>query len=597
MNKCFCHFNGYEVKDAKARQRLDNLKIVNVKDFGALGDGVKDDTLAIQNAIDYAYDNNIFSIYLPGGEYTISKPLLLYGKCKIYGDNAESTKIHKTSNEKCDIENHKYDAIIILTDRDYSIDGYTEGQQISNLSLIGNIETYTSDKSENEKQYAILCIKTNGSPKVKITDFIINNVDVGIKSNKMWMSSIKNSRWLSCYYRAIYIVTESQGLNIENINTSSTHEVGIELNGATYSTLTNILIEWLYGGIAYKLSSWRGDILNCGYEQGNGVKNGFALSKCNVRLTGGFLSGKTPENETDCFIFNVNNSTLEIENTSIGHDIQNQEYNGSIARVTNNSHLMFGKGNTFYCKFKGNILCESDSNSASLLTIDGITHGLLNGKTSYFREIQQNNIDYLDESINNTPKILEKNIYLDNISNPYKSSTKTDLSWGIPYKKGDIGFYNNPKVTGQAGFICNRNNKTDVQEIAGTIQSISNGSLTFDTTQITDYADNGITLYKNCSIEGVTSGASAVVDSYTDKIVYISSLSGAFVEGEKVRLKSTTNARNGDFVMIPIISSGKTFQRPTTSLTVGQMYYDTNLNKPIWYKGSSKWVDATGTEV
>ena len=58
-----------------------------------------------------------------------------------------------------------------------------------------------------------------------------------------------------------------------------------------------------------------------------------------------------------------------------------------------------------------------------------------------------------------------------------------------------------------------------------------------------------------------------------------------------------TEWTNGTYMKIPVISSGATADRPTASLAVGQMYYDTTLNKPIWYKGSSVWVDATGTSV
>lgn len=35
--------------------------------------------------------------------------------------------------------------------------------------------------------------------------------------------------------------------------------------------------------------------------------------------------------------------------------------------------------------------------------------------------------------------------------------------------------------------------------------------------------------------------------------------------------------------------------RPTADLTIGQMFFDTSLGKPIWYKGDNVWVDATGS--
>ena len=42
--------------------------------------------------------------------------------------------------------------------------------------------------------------------------------------------------------------------------------------------------------------------------------------------------------------------------------------------------------------------------------------------------------------------------------------------------------------------------------------------------------------------------------------------------------------------------SGISSQRPTLSLTIGQMYFDTTLKKPIWYDGTA-WVDSTGVYV
>jgi hypothetical protein len=42
--------------------------------------------------------------------------------------------------------------------------------------------------------------------------------------------------------------------------------------------------------------------------------------------------------------------------------------------------------------------------------------------------------------------------------------------------------------------------------------------------------------------------------------------------------------------------SGPTADRPTTNLVVGDYYFDTDLNLPIWYDGTD-WIDAAGTVV
>ena len=44
-----------------------------------------------------------------------------------------------------------------------------------------------------------------------------------------------------------------------------------------------------------------------------------------------------------------------------------------------------------------------------------------------------------------------------------------------------------------------------------------------------------------------------------------------------------------------INQAGSTAARPTTAV-LGQCYFDTELNKPIWFNGTD-WVDYTGTIV
>jgi hypothetical protein len=43
-------------------------------------------------------------------------------------------------------------------------------------------------------------------------------------------------------------------------------------------------------------------------------------------------------------------------------------------------------------------------------------------------------------------------------------------------------------------------------------------------------------------------------------------------------------------------SHGTTSQRPTAKLQIGQFFFDTTLDYPIWWNGT-KWVNASGTGV
>jgi len=70
--------------------------VVNVKDFGAIGDGVADDTAAIQAA---ANGNGGKAVYFPSGTYKISQAIVISGSgISLFGDGDSASTIFTTAN-------------------------------------------------------------------------------------------------------------------------------------------------------------------------------------------------------------------------------------------------------------------------------------------------------------------------------------------------------------------------------------------------------------------------------------------------------------------------------------------------------------------
>ena len=150
------------------QERLD--EIVNIKSFGATGDGATDETVAIQRAIDQLYINNSTKgteqsrvrLYIPAGLYKVSGTIYIPPYTTIYGDGIDKTKFNMTGN-----------AAVFQTVNGSSVAGnYADDSTSTTLNQASNIhlEGFTvSTTSATSPAIKLQSVKSSHFKEIKIT--------------------------------------------------------------------------------------------------------------------------------------------------------------------------------------------------------------------------------------------------------------------------------------------------------------------------------------------------------------------------------------------------------------------------------------------
>ena len=382
--------------------RIDKLEksggvVVSVKKWGAVGDGVTDDTTAFITCFNEITENNI--LYIPHGIYVINGTHEFLLKCPIIGDNATFILVNSyfRYNENCSVDgitfnysdkttaisfksatpakkvvirncnfvylkqtptNRNAVAVRVLSEiseiENIEIIGYEGGVIYSNVvgldskyNTINNIFGKNIETLVDVEGYTNAATATGSLKNFDISNIVLENTDEEL-------AGITNTVGCDCL-----LFTFVDNFNIQNITSIRAKERAIYLNTCTNGTITNV---YNYYSDNIKIAGQ------------NNVRNSYNIRVSNI-LTNECYLGSIFD------VYDANN--IFISNFSSINNVETD----SLIRVRGKSREIFFDGGEIYGSYRGIISFEyNDSVINELVNInfnDIVMYNIINGNVDY----------------------------------------------------------------------------------------------------------------------------------------------------------------------------------------------------------------------
>lgn len=493
---------------------------INVKWYGAKGDGVTDDTAAIQAAINAAFaDGGNISVFLPAGTYLISTTLNLMATndpsdfyhghgVHLIGHDKSSTTIVKNNNVK---GSNGYDSVIEVAG--FVVNSTTSAKSgtgiwIKNLTLENN-STAAESWAIHGKAFQRGCME-----------------ELNIKAvNGIYLSDPYCSRYIGVFLRV--------------------QELGMWLDGGTSNYLQSCFVK--HGKNAFKISSYYSTLDTCFTEDCTGTifdfpsAYGISMVGCGdeaphaqykIGIGAGVLEimgyfSNFPVCDTSngltikdyAIVHAYGNATLSLKGLELGfttaapvtQDAYFAHYENDINASVSVSDVRYTTSDGYGGTPGGNIHRLIYASNPTDLKDDGKI-GVKGTSVLTRRNFGQPYIGMRNLKDTFSTSMYGNAIYLDNVDDTHTSNA--DVSSEPGYNQGDLLLYNNPDGRALLGSVATNTAETVAQN---------------------------------------------------------------------------------NFAHIPLVQGGPSSERPKITLNqIGIMYFDTTLNKAIWWNGSA-WVDYQGT--
>ena len=321
----------------------DHNRVVNVLDYGAVGDGVTNDTAAIQAAIN-AIPVNGGTVYFPAGKYIISAPLTVSVKNTVlcgYGCGTQNNTTNATYHTALQVASTwNADEGMIQTNYLYTNAANAKGGLlIEGLTLLAGLGgtgsgvcgIHVKKQTGDNHFWGDLTLRHvsifNGNKGVY---FDANGSSAGFG----WVT-LDNVQIGSCNYGVHCSAAAGQFINVFRTNDSKIWQNRQGVSGGNYQTRTGggILIE-NGNGITIRSTDLEGNQVGIHTGAANVVIDGDYFEACtdaaivlvgarNVRITGMGGTGSTGTKDREVYCYNCDH--VRLENSGVFADTGNDD--------------------------------------------------------------------------------------------------------------------------------------------------------------------------------------------------------------------------------------------------------------------------------
>ena len=572
------------------RRQLDGI-ILSVKDFGAIGNGSVDDTLAVTKAISYASENHR-SIYFPAGNYKVTDGFTITEGVNIFGDGPELSVIephfdaadthvfNMTAGGNLNVFDLSFDGTDVTdydpTNQVYMIDvdpssGTLENVNIhnvkfSNLTQVTGV--YETDPDADLR--ATHCIFLDNVDHVTVTDCTTDTVSGSfLYAQYVNHLFVQNNALTDVGWYPIHLEARVRFFTIDS-NYFNMSDTGGVILGGFIDAYEDVTLSIPNSGTDSDKVFYHNGIISNNFMYGYCAHTSVidVLSMNGVVVKNNILNGVVigTNNSSPTVLYHIHVGTRAASDTTLyGPPINISVLGNMIRSGENGTPFDFG------------IRVDNDNQSASdVLSRRPIEHIIVKDNIIGF--------NLYDEGSTYSDINMDKGIYFDGGNGGMNDVTCEDNSILV--------LNTNQSSADGAGcidFTSNSLNTLDGVKIGGNRLQMNGttGSAKIVGIYIDQYVSNVVNTkpnhFKNfyTAVETVSSGSGGlyfldnqVTEGDTDPYIFGTALTKAYHD-----------TLGGDTASRP--ASGK-------NLTSYMTYFDTDLGHPMWYDGSN-WVSALGS--